>query len=97
MNEIDYLDKSIEDNMKAIKSYVEKGYLNWGMLEVDCEDRLYLINNVFPNTLISDPIKVLGDFENSYIAALRVIGDKSEELFNQLDNIRSGNIWKKNL
>lgn len=95
MDEINYLNIEVKDNLKAVKDYIDKGYLNWVMLEAGDEDRLQLINSIYPNLILYNPMKVLRDFDNTYIAALRALGDKSLSLFEQLEDIRSGKIWKK--
>lgn len=95
MNEVKYLDSTIDENMQAIRDYIKEGYLTWVMLEADPDGRLETINSIFGNVIVSNPMKIFSDYENSYLAALRAMGDKTKRLLEQIGEIRSGVVWKK--
>lgn len=95
MNEVKYLDSTTDENMQAIRDYIKEGYLTWVMLEADPDSRLEAINEVFGNVIANNPMKIFSDYENSYLAALRAMGDKTKKLLEQIGEIRSGIVWKK--
>lgn len=95
MNEVRYLDSTTDENMQAIRDYIKEGYLTWVMLEADLDDRLETINGVFGSVIVNNPMKIFSDYENSYLAALRAMGDKTKKLLEQIGEIRSGVVWKK--
>lgn len=89
MDEKNYL-KSID--IRALKEYVDKGYLSWSMLEADEDSKIELIREVYPHL---DPLVMFRDLKSLYIDALYTTGYKADSLFKQLDDIRSGEVWKK--
>ena len=80
-----YLDYDIRENFKEVSAYIRKGYLDVNVLEVDCSDKLKTITDVYQDINI---LKLLFDAENAYIASLRVLGEKSKTIHNQLKEIR---------
>lgn len=86
MNDRTYLDNTPECNLNLILQYAKEGHLDLYLLELEENDRVSLVEDIYPELRVYN--------EDVYLAALAALGDKTSRLMKQLDDIRSGAIWK---
>ena len=95
MNERElYLNYTVEENMEYVRKYIDKGFLSWSMFESRLSDKISLIINVYGDILSREP-SLLPFIDDIFVACLRVVGEASEKVFKQLEDIRSGEAWKR--
>ena len=88
----EYYSVGEQENLEAVFNYIKDGYLEHAILDVTRGDKVDLICDVCFSEAKREKrvsLKYFFDLENSYLAALRVLGDKSKALFNQLNGIKN--------